>query len=53
MSVYFVLKLRIFVMMGSTNEACYFVLEIFMMMGSTNVWFLCLMLFTLLYFIIR
>ena len=36
MSVYFVLELRSFVMMGSTNVACYFVLEMFVMMGNTN-----------------
>ena len=36
MSVYFVLKLRIFVMMESNNNVCYFVFEIFVMIGSTN-----------------
>ena len=36
MSVYFVLKLRIFVMMESTNDVYYFVLEMFVMMGNTN-----------------
>ena len=34
MSVYFVLELRIFVMMGNTNIVCYFVLEIFVMMET-------------------
>ena len=54
MSVYFVLELRIFVMTGSTNDACCFVLELFVIMGITSdVLFLCLMSFTLLYFIIR
>ena len=39
-----------FVIMGSTNDVCYFILKMFVMMGSTSdVWFLCLMLFTLLY----
>ena len=36
MSIYFVLELRIFVMMGSTNVVCYFVLEMFVMMGNTS-----------------
>ena len=36
MSVYFVLELRTFVMMGSTNDVCYFVLEMFVMMGITS-----------------
>ena len=35
MSVYFVSKLRIFVMMGSTNDVCYFILEMFVMTGNT------------------
>ena len=35
MSIYFVLELSIFVMMGSTNDVCYFVLELFVIMGST------------------
>ena len=44
------LQFRIFVMMGNTNDVCYFVLEMFVIMGNiSNV----LMLFTLLYFIIR
>ena len=34
MSIYFVLELRIFVMMGSTNVVCYFVLEMFVMMET-------------------
>ena len=36
MNVYFVLELRIFVMMRNINDVCYFVLEMFVMMGSTN-----------------
>ena len=36
MSVYFVFELKIFVMMGNTNDVCFFVLEIFVMMGSTR-----------------
>ena len=36
MSVYFVLELRIFVMMGSINVVCYFVLEVFVMMRITS-----------------
>ena len=36
MSVYFVLELRIFVMMESTNGVCYFVLKMFVMMGNTS-----------------
>ena len=36
MSVYFVLELRIFLMMGSTNDVCYFVLEMFVMIGNTS-----------------
>ena len=36
MSVYFVLELRIFVIMGSTNDVYYFVLEMFVMMKSNN-----------------
>ena len=40
MSVYFVLQLRIFVMMRSINDVCYFVLEMFVMMGNiSDVWF--------------
>ena len=43
MSNYFVLELIIFVMIGSINDVCYFVLEMFVMMGSTSdVLFLCL-----------
>ena len=54
MSVYFVSELRIFVIMGSTNDVCYFVFEMFVIMGSTgDVLLLCLMFFILLYFIIR
>ena len=34
-SVYFVLELRIFVMMGNNNDVCYFFLEMFVIMGST------------------
>ena len=46
MNVYFVLKLRIFVMMENTNSVCYFVLKMFVMMENTSdVWFLCLMSF--------
>ena len=33
MNAYFVLELRIFLMMRNTNDVCYFVLEIFVMMG--------------------
>ena len=36
MSVYFVLKLRIFVIMKNTNDVCFFGLEMFVMMGSTS-----------------
>ena len=43
MSVYFVLELIIFVMIGNINDVCYFVLEIFVIileiyviMGNTN-----------------
>ena len=36
MNVYFVLKLIIFVMMGNTNNVCYFVLKMFVMMGNTS-----------------
>ena len=36
MSLYFVLELIIFVMMGSINDICYFVLEMFVMMGSIS-----------------
>ena len=36
MSVYFILKLRIFVMMGNSNDVCYFGLEMFVMMRSTS-----------------
>ena len=36
MSVYFVLELRIFVMMRSMNDVCYFVLEMFVMMENTS-----------------
>ena len=36
MSVYFVLKLRIFVMIGNINDVCYFILEMFVMIGSTS-----------------
>ena len=36
MSVYFVLELKIFVMIGSTNDVFYFVLEMFMIMRNTN-----------------
>ena len=36
MSVYFVLELRIFVMIESINDVCYFVLEIFVVIGSTS-----------------
>ena len=54
MSVYFILELRIFVMMGNTNGVCYFVLEMFVMMRNTSdIRFLCFMSFPLLYFIIR
>ena len=35
MSVYFVLKLRIFVMMGNI-DVYYFILEMFVMMGNTS-----------------
>ena len=43
MSVYFVLELKIFVMMRSTNDVCYFFLEMFVLMGS---------MFDVLYFIV-
>ena len=36
MNVYFVLELRIFVVMRNTNGVCYFVLEMFVMMGNTS-----------------
>ena len=36
MSIYFVLELKIFVMVESTNGVCYFVLKMFMMMGNTS-----------------
>ena len=36
MSVYFVLKLIIFMMMESTNDVCYFVLKMLVMMGNTS-----------------
>ena len=36
MSVYFVLELKIFVMMRSNNDVCYFILEMFVMIGSTS-----------------
>ena len=36
MSVYFVLELRIFVMLESTNDVCYFVLKMFVMMENTS-----------------
>ena len=36
MSFYFVLELEIFVMMGSANNVCYFVLKMFVMMGNTS-----------------
>ena len=36
MSISFVLELRIFVTMGSTNGVCYFVLEMFVMMENTS-----------------
>ena len=36
MSVYFVLELIIFVIMGNINDVCYFVLEMFLMMGNTS-----------------
>ena len=36
MSVYFVLELRIFVIMESTNGVYYFVLKMFVMMGNTS-----------------
>ena len=35
MSVYFVLELRIFVMMRNINEACFFILKMFVMMENT------------------
>ena len=37
MSVYFVLELRIFFMMESSNDVCFFVLEIFVMMRTSDV----------------
>ena len=50
----FILELIIFVMMGSINDICYFVLKMFVTMGSaSDILFLCLMFFILLYFIIR
>ena len=36
MSVYFVLELIIFVMMGNINNVCYFVLKIFVMLKNTS-----------------
>ena len=36
MSVYFVLELIIFVMMGNTNGVCYFVVEMFVMIGNIS-----------------
>ena len=36
MSVYFVLELIIFVMMGSTNGVIYFVLKMFLIMRNTS-----------------
>ena len=36
MSVYFVLELRIFVMMESTNDVCYFVSKMFVMMENNS-----------------
>ena len=33
---YFVLELRIFVIIGNTNDVCYFVLKMFVMMESTS-----------------
>ena len=36
MNVYFVLELRIFMMIGNINDVYYFVLEMFVMMGSTS-----------------
>ena len=36
MRVYFVLELRIFVMIRKINDVCYFVLEMFVMMGSIS-----------------
>ena len=33
---FFFLKFVIFVMMGSINDVCYFVLEMFVMMGSAS-----------------
>ena len=49
MSVYFVLKLIIFMMMKRINDICYFGLKMLIwMMGSTNdVSFFCLIFFTL------
>ena len=34
--LFFLLKLRIFVMIENINDVSYFVLEMFMMMGSTS-----------------
>ena len=36
MIVYFILKLRIFVMMRNITDVCYFVLEMFVMVGDTS-----------------
>ena len=36
MNIYFVLELRIFVIMENTNVVCYFVLKIFLMMGNIS-----------------
>ena len=36
MSVYFILELRIFVIMENTNGVCYFVLKMFVMKGNTS-----------------
>ena len=50
MGIYFVLELRIFVIMGSTNDVCFFVLKMFVMIENTSDFlFLCLMTF---YFIL-
>ena len=36
MSVCFVLELRIFVIIESINDVCYFFFEMFVIMGNTN-----------------
>ena len=35
MSIYFILRLKIYVMIGSTNDICYFILKMFVIMRNT------------------